>query len=82
MSTSTRPIRTKSCHPLLIDNIHKVRKELRAAERKCHESRDASDLDNHQFLLSAFSSTVTAAKKAFCKEKVDNATGSMKLFST
>ena len=46
------------------------------------KSRDANDLVTYQSLLSAFSSSGTAAKKVFYQEKVDNVTDSKKLFST
>ena len=52
-------------HATLGSLIVLVRKELGAAERRWRKSRD---LDN--YLLSAFSTTVIAAKKAFYKEKV------------
>ena len=59
-----------TCSPWLTDSSRKVRKEPRTAERKWH----TSSVDNCQSLLSSFSSTVTAAKKAFYMEKADNST--------
>lgn len=79
---SIKLARSKPCFPRFTDNIRKERKELRAAERKWRKSRDANDLGRYQSLLSTFSSSVTAAKKVFYLEKVDNATDRRKLFIT
>ena len=79
---STRPARPTQSHAWLNDSLRSMRTNLRAAERKWHKTKNSADLAQFQVLLSSFSSSVTAAKKAFYHDKINNATDTKKLFST
>ncbi len=75
---SSRPARTTPSAPWLSD----VLRELRAAERKWHKSKNSTDLSVYQSHLSSFSANVFTAKTTYYHNKINNCSDSRALFKT
>ncbi|XDV50661.1 hypothetical protein PO909_019679 [Leuciscus waleckii] len=79
---SSRPARATPSNPWLSEVLREHRTELRAAERKWHKSKDASDLSMYQSLLSSFSVDVHAAKSSYFHNKINSSSNTRLLFKT
>ncbi|CAM4575233.1 unnamed protein product [Leuciscus chuanchicus] len=79
---SSRPARTTPSNPWLSEVLREHRTKLRAAERKWHKSKDASDLSMYQSLLSSFSVDVHAAKSSYFHNKINSSSNTRLLFKT
>ena len=79
---SSRPVRSSPPPPWLSEPLRAHRTELRTAERKWKKSGCADDLSHYLHLLSDFTSTVSAAKSTFYRNKINSsASNPRKLFS-
>ncbi|XDV31017.1 hypothetical protein PO909_033794 [Leuciscus waleckii] len=78
----SRPARATPSNPWLSEVLREHRTELRAAERKWHKSKDASDLSMYQSLLSSFSVDVHAAKSSYFHNKINSSSNTRLLFKT
>ncbi|CAM4572394.1 unnamed protein product [Leuciscus chuanchicus] len=79
---SSRPARATPSNPWLSEVLREHRTELRAAERKWHKSKDASDLSMYQSLLSSFSVDIHAAKSSYFHNKINSSSNTRLLFKT
>uniref|UniRef100_A0A9J7XP41 Reverse transcriptase domain-containing protein n=1 Tax=Cyprinus carpio carpio TaxID=630221 RepID=A0A9J7XP41_CYPCA len=79
---SSRPARTTPSAPWLSDVLREHRSKLRAAERLWRKSKNTTDLNVYQSLLSSFSANVTSAKKTYYHNKINNSSNSRMLFKT
>ncbi len=74
---SSRPARTTPSAPWLSDVLREHRSKFRAAERVCRKSKNPTDLNVYQSLLSSFS-----AKRTYYYNKINNSSNSLMLFNT
>ncbi len=79
---SSRPARATPSAPWLSDVLREHRAKLRAAERKCHKSKNSTDLSVYQSHLSSFSANVSTAKMTYYHNKINNCSDSRALFKT
>ncbi len=75
---SSRPAHAAPSNPWLSDVLCEHRSKLRAAERKWHKSKDLSDLNINQSLLSSFHT----AKASYFHNKINSTSDTCKFFKT
>uniref|UniRef100_A0A8C1H0L6 von Willebrand factor A domain-containing protein 5A-like n=1 Tax=Cyprinus carpio TaxID=7962 RepID=A0A8C1H0L6_CYPCA len=74
--------RTTPSAPWLSDVPREHLSKLRAAERVWRKSKNTTDLNVYQSLLSSFSTNVFAAKRTYYHNKINNSSNSRMLFKT
>uniref|UniRef100_A0A8C2CBY5 HD domain-containing protein n=1 Tax=Cyprinus carpio TaxID=7962 RepID=A0A8C2CBY5_CYPCA len=79
---SSRPGRTTLSAPWLFDVLSEHDSKLRAAERVWRKSKNTTDLNVYQSLLSSFSANVSTAKRTYYRNKIKNLSNSRMLFKT
>ncbi len=79
---SSRPACTTPSAPWLSDVLREHYSKLRAAERVWCKSKNSTDLNVYQSLLSSFSANVSTAKRTYYHNKINNSSNSRMLFKT
>ncbi len=79
---SSRLACTTPSAPWLSDVLSEHRSKLRAAERVWSKSKNPTDLNVYQSLLSSFSANLSTAKRTYYHNKINNSSNYRMLFNT